>query len=352
MTVDTYSAGGAVAGLEDMDDFLVGQEDLSPDDIRVPRLRIVGADAVFKDSLTGVEYEEVRAVILGVTKQRIMWADEVEDDDKPLCKSPDNEHGFPLVDANTPANKRFPWVSSGFDPSVHNVYSADPAMNGHVVLPCVSCQFKEWKINGWDKPPCSEQFSYAMIYGGPDEDPYMPAILTLQRSGMGPAKTYNSFFVAQRKPFFSYETRLTLDQKKRGSVKYCTPVMQRLEPTDAGKWRGYADNARAIREFLRQVPRPLEGDDTGSGTAPVSNENTAPVPAAAPVAAAPAPAPAPAQAHAPTPAPAAVPTPAPVAQAPAPAPVAAPVPTPPAPAPAPTPAPAAVPADSASDLPF
>jgi hypothetical protein len=383
VTVDiSHGSTPAVIEAGIPDDMMVGMEDLSAEDIRVPRLRIMHTEKLFKDTLTGVEYEELRAVILGVTKQRIFWASEVEDDDKPLCKSPDHEHGFPLVDPTVPEHKRFPWHLSAFNSPGWQRPSTEPEMNGHVVLPCHQCNLKEWGNEGGKRkpPPCAEQFSYAMLYGAPDEEPSMPAILTLQRSGMAAAKTYNSFFVAQGKPFFTFETKLGLDQQKRGTVKYCTPVLQRLGPTDAGMWRGWSEQARSIREFLRQVPRANDdGTDQVTGTVTVSNENAAP-PQAAPPAPAPAPqaeppaasaepvaaepAPAPAQAPAPTPAPVPAPAPAPVVvpaapaapvTAPAtPAPQVTPPPTPPAPTPAQAPQPTAqaVPADSADDLPF
>ncbi len=413
MTVAVPGAGGVIEhqpdAMDDLLDDMVGLEDLDDSDVRVPRLRIIHDEMVFHDTLSGVKYQQLNTIILGVTKQRVYFPPDVDEGQaqKPFCKSPDHEHGFPNVDLSLPTHKQFPWRASVFqDPAWRNP-SPEPDKNGHVVLPCGSCNFKEWgqDENGKRKPPpCAEQFSYAILYGGPDEAPTVPAILTLQRSAMAPAKQYNAYFVTQRKLFFSVYTTWSLQQQKRGTVTYCTPVMQRGEATDSRYWNDWADQARTIRTFLRQVPR--AGDDgTGqvAGTAEVpSNENVAPAPVAPPAAqvtqAAPAPQappPAPAAAAAPPvqaaapPAPVAPPTPAPVpppapvapaATAPAQAPVTAPEtpapqvtqppapvapPTPPAAPPTPPPAappavapPAAAPAapaaavDSASDLPF
>lgn len=354
MTVDT-TAGGAVAPYDG--EVEAGLEDLGSEDVRIPRLKIMGKIAQFKDTITQEEFPALDFIILGMVKQRIFWDDTVEENEKPLCKSPDFIRGFPTVSGDVPADKRFRWAESGFDPAVYNQYSADPADNGHVVLPCAECKLKEWR--GKKPPPCAEGFAYALLYAEPGQEPTMPAILTLQRSGLAAGKTYNSFFAAQKVPFFQFQTHATLTPKSRGDVNYATPVLRRGEPTDQNMWDFYASQARAIRELLRLPPRAPEGWVAPS--APSANVNTAPVvttPAPAP--SVPVPAAAPAPAVVPTPAPAAAPAPAPAPVAPpapapaAPAPVqqaAPPAPTPPPPVaapPAPTPPPVAPPAPVAA----
>ena len=357
MTVDTYSAGGALASYADPDLEESGLEDLDAEDVRVPRLKIVGKRGVFQDTLTKVEMPEINAIILGMTKQRIMWRREVDENEQPLCKSPDFVTGYPNVEARDP-DKVFPWMESGFDLGTYNHYSDDPAHSGHVVLPCAKCKFKDW--NGKKPPRCAESFAYAILYGEPDSEPTMPAILTLQRSAISAAKTYNAFFAAQKIPFFQFYTRMTLVQKSRGDVEYAVPVLQRGGGTDQSQWIFFAQQARAIREMLRQAPRPMEG---WTPLEPSANVNTAPAAttpapsAPAPAAPAPAPAPAPAApAPAPAPAPATPPAP-PVAPPAPPAPQAAP-PAPPAPAPSAPAAPAAPAAEASAstddddELPF
>lgn len=336
MTVDTYAGGSLATYVPDEDD-LVGLEDLDEGDVRVPRLKIVGKRAVFKDATTGQEYPEINTIILGLVKQRIMWDRDVDEDEKPLCKSSDFATGFPTVEGAKP-DKLFPWYESGFDPGQYNQYSSDPAHNGHVVLPCAQCKFKEW--SGKKPPRCAESFVYALLYGGPDEEPTMPAIIALQRSAISAAKSYNSYFAAQKQPFFTCYTKLSLVQRQRGDVDYATPVIQRGEKTDQNMWGFYGSQARSIRDFLRQAPRPPEG--WVPPEAPAGNVNEAPVAPAEP-APAPAPAPTPAPAPAAPPAPAPAPAVAPPAP-PAPAPAAATPPAPPTPPPAPAVAPPAPPA--------
>lgn len=399
MTVAVPGPGGVIEHQTDMDDLyddMVGLEDLDESDVRVPRLKIIHSEMVFQDQLSGVKYPQLNTIILGVTKQRLMFDPEVDENEKkkPWCKSPDHDHGFPNVDPSVSVGDQFPWARSSFQDPAWRQPSTDPEMNGHVVLPCVSCNFKEWSQDGNGKrkpPPCAEQFSYALLYGEPGEEPTIPAILTVQRSGMAPAKQYNAFFVTQRKLFFSVYTTWTLAQQKRGTVTYCTPVMQRGDQTDPVRWNDWADQARSIRTFLRSVPR--AGDDgTSQVDGPAQSNVNAPPPQAAPpqapppapaaAAAQPVQAAAPAPVAPPAPAPVPPPAPAPVADAaPAQAPVTAPAtpapqvapptppaapPTPPAAPPAQAPAPAqapppqapapaaapATPADSASDLPF
>jgi hypothetical protein len=349
------TAGGTLAGYVDPDLEDSGLEDLDTEDIRVPRLKIVGKNATFRDQTTGQEFTRINTIILGLVKQRIMWDKDVDDNERPLCKSPDFNTGYPTVDIGVPSEKRFPWLQSGFDPSTYNHYSTDPNHNGHVVLPCASCKFKDWV--GKTPPPCAESFAYSLLYADAEsgEEPTMPAILTFQKSAISAAKTYNSYFAAKKDPFFTVYTELSLVQKSRGSVDYATPILKRGGGTDQASWAFYAQQGRAIRELLRQPPRPIEGWEAPEPTANVNVAPTAPVPppvAPTPAAAPPAPAPAPPVAPAPVapPAPAAVVTPpaAPPAPPAPPAPVAPPVA---APATPPAPPPVVDAADD-DDLPF
>lgn len=313
----------------------VGLEDVGIGDIVIPRLQIQHADGTFKDNLSGMIFPNLKVVLLGLVKQRIMWDDEVDEGDKPMCKSPDFEHGFPQTRDDVPASKRFPWADSNFDPAN---FPPEAGMNGNVTLPCGSCIFKEWDKGNWKKPPCNEQHTYALLYTPDEGTTWVPALLTLQSSGIKPSKNYITYFAQSKTPLFTVYTEITLTQASRGSVTYSTPNLKRLDATPRENWNEYATNARAIRDFIRQPPRAKDEDDEGdfkpaTGDAAASTGTPgAPVPEAAP---------------------AAVPvTPPPTAATPA-APVAE---TPPAATPAPVPAAAvAAPAATAEpedDLPF
>jgi len=344
VTVSTYDAGGVVPfDPDNMAD--IGLEDIDSSDIRLPRVSIQHKTGQFKDTLTNEEFPVLRGVLLGLVKQRIFWDPKKEDDDKPLCKSPDHEHGFPNVRPDVAATKHFPWASSNFNIAD---FPISAGVNGHVVLPCASCKFKEWE--GRTPPPCAEQHTYAMMYApdGEDMTQLTPGLITFQKSGITPSKNYLAYFAQSKQPLFTHFSEISLKQAQRGDVDYATPVFKKLEPTERADWEMYAASARSTRVFLRQPPRPtdayLDGVAAGTVAAP-ADDPWAPAPAAAapaaPAPAAPAPAtPAPAPAAAPQPVAEPAPVaPAPVAPAePAAAPVVAAVPvlTPPTiPAPAP-----------------
>lgn len=360
MTVDATS-GGTVATYDPNAYGDVGLEDIGAADVAIPRLRIIHDEAVFEDTLSKQRFPTIRAVILGLVKQRIYWDDDVEDDDKPLCKSPNFEHGFPNMREDVPANKRFPWASSVFESSHAVPVEIEPSpqypqgwsSNGNLVLPCAQCSFKEWPKNGEKGgPPCAEQHTYPIIYTPDEGESWQPALVTFQKTGIKPSRTYLSYFAQSKQPMFTVYSELSLTQQSRGSVKYSVPNLRRLEQTPREEWPGFADQYRNIREFVRSAPRRADEEGASPSGDTTSNVNQAPAPAAAPPAAAP-------PASAPAAAPAAVtPTPpaasTPVAASP-PAPAAAPAPAPePASAPAAeTPAAEApAPAQHTEELPF
>lgn len=354
MTVDT-TGGGAVAAYDAEDS--IGLEDLDASDVALPRLNIVHKEGVFKSNLSGDVYDTLDVILLGMIRQRIMWHPEVDDGDRPMCKSPDFTHGFPNTSEQQPADKRFPWAESNFDPSmalpvVEGSTKEHPEgfnSNGHAVLPCASCVFNQWGRSPGGKstpPPCSEQFTFPLLYTPDDGASWLAAILTLQRTGIKPAKQYMSSFVQSKTPLFSTITRLSLTLNRRGSVEYSVPGFARIGATERGAWHGYAEQMTSIRGWLRQAPRGDE--DSVVESTPTDNAWTADAAGAAPAPAAPPAAPpAPPAAAAPVAAPPAPPAPAP----PAPAPVAAAAPVaPPTPVPAAPSTPATVaPADAAQD---
>jgi len=366
MTVATTDAGewgGAVPGLEDVDNT----------DIQMPRLSIDHKKNVFRESISNREFDYLDIIALALVKQRVFWrpGQDMDEGEKPMCKSTDFDHGFPLLGDDVPKNRQFPWDQSAFDPAS---YGPNPDLNGHVTLPCSMCKFKEWGANR-EKPMCSEQHTYAVLYH--DGENWLPAVLTLQSSSIKPSKSFISHFAASRIPMFTSTARITLRQEHRGTVDYSVPTFTRGEPTDRAVWSDYAVQAEQVRQFLRQPPRPAEGyDETAALSALPAGEAPAdpwashpattveatveapPAPPTAPAPAAPPPPPPapPAPAVTPEPqaaAPAPPPPPAPPAATPPPPPApAAATPPPPPAAPAAPSAPAAVAVPDDDDLPF
>jgi hypothetical protein len=330
MTIQTpESNGGQVAIPDEFNN--IGLEDVGATDVVIPRLSIVHKEAEFKNNLSGEQFPVLNAIVLGLVKQRIMWPDDVEDGDKPMCKSPDFTNGFPNLDTeNTKADKRFPIDKSNFSLAD---FPAERGLNGLVTLPCQSCIFSQWDKGDWKQPPCSEQHTYPLLYTLDSDEAirageasYTPALFTTQRTGIKPSRTYISGFAQAGTPMFTVHTQITLDLNKRGTVEYSVPKFRRGGQTDRSMWGEYGQQMLQIRDFIRTPPRNHEEDE--SAVTMSSNENTAPAaaaPAAAPAEATPAPAPAAAAPAAePTPAPAAEPVATPAAAAPAaPAPAAA-----------------------------
>lgn len=376
MTVDT-TGGGTVASY---DPGMVGLEDVEASDLRVPRINIDHDNALFVNSLTKEAFPALTVVTLGLVKQRIFWPAKMGDDPRPLCKSPDNRHGFPNVDPASPKSKQFPFEQSNFLPTDPQIQDLPPddrypngwSSNGYGVLSCDVCVFAKWGKDEDGKntpPPCNEQHTYPVLYmqqmthdDGTEELLWVPAIFTVQRSAIGNSRAYINGFAQAKQAFFTQYTGLTLREAKRGSNEYCVPEFRKMGPTDRAKWPEYGQQFLTIRDYLRSAPRPK--DDSDNAAPAVSNENTAPVvvqstpePAtqAAPAPASPPPTP-PTPPTAATPAPPAPPQPQTQA-APAAAPPAAPPVPPAAPAAPPAPPAAATPQPGPSgsdegDLPF
>lgn len=340
MTVDTTEPGEMVPYDPDsMGD--LGLEDVDASDLSMPRMTIDHKKCVFVNTLTKEEYPALTVVMLGLIKQRVMWPEKMEENDKPRCKSPDNTHGFPRVHVEgLSAKKQFPWAESNFDPAHaqpvdepdSQQYPGGWSSNGYDVLSCDSCVFAKWTKDGSDNVPpmCSEQHTYPLLYmAGNAEDPqWTPAILTVQRSAIGNSRKFINAFAQARQPMFTQYTGLTLTMEIKGTNEYAVPGFKKLGASDRNLWGEYANSLRTIRKFLRQAPRPQDEVIT------TPEENTGPVEAVPEEPKAP-PAP-PAAAAPPTPS---APAP-PAAPAPA-APAAAAPPAPPAP-PAAPPAPPVV----------
>jgi len=91
-----------------------GMDDLSPEDLTMPRLAIGSNEnaGVFIDSQTSQKFSEVDIIILGIIKQRILWPATMGDQkSNPLCRSYDFDRGHPDED-------KFPWKQSGYDKAV------------------------------------------------------------------------------------------------------------------------------------------------------------------------------------------------------------------------------------------
>lgn len=296
----TETTGSDVVAYEEYGD--VGLEDIGASDIVIPRLQIVHQEGTFKDNLSGATFGTMDVVLLGLVKQRIMWADDPAEGDKPLCKSPDFVHGFPNVNETLARDKRFPWSVSNFapeqavplelKPNMDHAFPNGYSSNGLPVLNCAVCKFNKWGTNPANgkstPPPCTEQHTYALQYSPDNGENWITALLTLQRTGVKPSKQYISSFAQTKTPMFTVHTTLGLTLQKKGTVDYSVPTFRRGEPTDRNVWMEYGNQLRSIRDFIRSAPRRTEEDDENAPVVITSNENTAPAAKVEPMTAPPA----------------------------------------------------------------
>jgi hypothetical protein len=278
-STDVATTSSGTVATPDEEVYSSGLEDIERSDMRIPRIRIIHSDGVFE--INEQRFDTLDCIILGLIKQRIMWDDEVRDDDVPQCKSPDFEHGFPNMRPEVPARLQFPWKKSNFDSSAARpIHTPEYDSNGHPVLPCANCIFQEWNKGDWKTPPCSEQHTYPLLYpvgqGTEDED-WLPALFTVQRSAIQNSRKYLNLFGPTNKPMFTVHTRITLDHRSRGTNKFAVPVFKKGEATPREDWPSFGGHMRQIRNFVRQAPRAWQRDDEDESTLEASApEETAP----------------------------------------------------------------------------
>lgn len=275
MTMQPHGSN-QVALPEGFDD---GLGDFDESDAAVPRLTIVHKEAMFKESLSGTKYQALDLIILGLVKQRTLWSTDVDDGEKPMCKSPDFEHGYPTIDPKLSSDKQFPWDKTPFSAPI----AANDAL---VVVDCMACPLKEWKSHPNGKTPwCSEEFTLPVLYDSSGDGTFMPALLTIKKSGLKNLKAFLASFQRQKMPAFSVITRVTLKQESRGQTDYCVPEWQAGERTEGADWEGFSSTYKGLREFLHAPPARYDSDgnridsgDTSAPAAPVAQPVSTPAP--------------------------------------------------------------------------
>lgn len=234
------------------DQYATGLEDFNPNEAAVPRIEIDHEGGVFKNRLSGEEFPEMYAIILGLVKQRVFWPKEVRDKGKPFCKSSDFAVGYPLMEGAR--EDLFPWDGSGLDPSAMPKDEYD-----RITIPCEACKFAQW---GQDRTPpaCSERHTFPLFFSTEDDGLYngSSGIISFQRSGITPSRNYISAFARGKKPLYTVVTKISLDRHKRGKVTYSTPVFKKVGDVEEGRWLELSQEYNGLREFLRRAPRPSD----------------------------------------------------------------------------------------------
>ncbi len=226
-----------------------GLDDLTPQDLVVPRLKIKHKDGVFEDGATSEQTPVLYCIILGLVRQRVLFHHNVEDGDVPMCKSPDSNVGY--VNLEAPKKKFFPFERAGFNPN-----DFPPDDEGRVMLPCQGCKLKDWGSHPVtdNKPYCADQYTLPIYWASTLEDleagNFQPGLLTFQKSGVTPAKRYLGSFKQKNVGAYTAVTEISLNMQTRGQTVYCTPVFKKLAETDAEQWPQYSEHYAGIRNFL------------------------------------------------------------------------------------------------------
>lgn len=227
-----------------------GLDDLTPNDLVVPRLKIKHKDGVFEDGATGEQTPVLYCVILGLVRQRVLFHHNVEDGDVPMCKSPDFQVGYVNLD---PPNKKksFPWERAQFDPNDY-----PPDAEGRVTLPCAGCKLKDWGTHPVteNKPYCAEQHTLPIYWAKSLEElndgSFQAGLLTFQKTGIPPSKRYLGTFKQRNVGAYTAVTEISLNMQQRGQTVYCTPQFRKLDDTNAEQWPTYSEHYAGIRHFL------------------------------------------------------------------------------------------------------
>lgn len=167
------------------------------------------------------EETQFTAVIIAGVKQRIMWPPfetSREGSRRPMCKSNNNELGFPQ-------GGYFPWT----DP--RSKY--DGTVSAPTTLNCSDCQFR---INPAankraGNPVCESKYKLVLL----DEQ---GKIVILDASGAAKRVIahYGQWFENQKMPTFCYQTKFTLQPVKNNGARYADLEVVKAGPTDRMRW--------------------------------------------------------------------------------------------------------------------
>lgn len=162
----------------DPDSFVApGMENVTPDELRIPILRLVqaqskieekaGHEGEWHNSVTGEFAERPELLIIGVNKGRIMFPETYNAENKALCASDDGKSPRPdfvgteietvLVDVNTKKKS---------------------VRTDRIPAKCEGCPFGQWGEDG-TPPACSE----VEVFAGVGEDG-LPVLVQIKSSGM------------------------------------------------------------------------------------------------------------------------------------------------------------------------
>jgi hypothetical protein len=242
---------GLAIPVDDVD----GLEDIDESDMTIPRITIDHEGGVFVDSQTNERFSEIDCILLGLVKQRVLWPPEPgADGEGPLCRAVNYTTGVP-----DPAK----WVvkHNGVTAQAQSGFTFDEVQAGN--LSCADCGLKEWESHPKSNTPwCNEQFTFPIIRIL-DDGSRAPALISFQRTGLKPCKSYVSGFKQAKRPLYTAITRITAVHQRKGTVEFVTPSFSKVSDSDPTEHPAFSRSLAQIRTFIT-TPRTF--DDGGTTT--------------------------------------------------------------------------------------
>lgn len=172
---------------------------LPPEELPTPRMRIIQKPSdghpnagVFVNNLTDEEFTELKCIVLGMRRGRVLWP-KVGEGDEPLCRSRDFVHG-----------------------------------EGKPGGECEPCSFKEWMDD--EKPKCAETIDFACM-----DDYGVPFFLQVSRTGLKPARAFIASAQYRGKPLYYSAVTISLRKDTKPAPHY-VPVFKRGQDIEPATW--------------------------------------------------------------------------------------------------------------------
>jgi len=223
-----HSPAGAVVIPESLQGY-TGWESFDASDLVIPRYKVVqptsktGTEGHFLCNLTGEEVETLNVVIVKADKGRALWSQQ----DRTKNSTEVNAYMQDLI-AETGKNSE--WLASGdgedllcrsytfWEPDSRHPFPPSKvcAVMGPGNRPKQVCQFGAWDEDGKTKPPCGTLYNLLCI--GIDDG--VPFWTTLHGVSIKPTKGFISSVMLRRKPFFMFQTEISLEKRLEPQKHY------------------------------------------------------------------------------------------------------------------------------------
>ncbi|HUU57255.1 MAG TPA: hypothetical protein VMW93_07930 [bacterium] len=201
---------------------------LPPEELPTPRMRIIQKPSdehpntgVFVNNLTDEELAELKCIVLGMRRGRVLWPKVGEGDD-PLCRSRDFVHG-----------------------------------EGQPGGGCEACPLKDWGDD--EKPKCAETIDFACLdeYG-------VPFFLQVSRTGLKPARAFIASAQYRGKPLYYSTVSITL-RKATKPAPHHVPVFKRGQDIDPATGPEFEAVLKRLSAAWDRVQAEEPKDDAAAG---------------------------------------------------------------------------------------